>query len=662
MNTDYTFINEKFSITEDVYFTVDTTVIKGNKICKLKTLKIFYHGDSFEMNSGETVHKYFIQYGIRSIPSIELINYLNNLINHENLYNVYSDEFDSNLSACPWARRENKQDLSSFIIHDKSNEYNSNRYKKGLISESHFIKSELDKLRNLNYPLCYSNYDEIKNIPVFCYMHPSLAINQGSTIILCHIGYILEKLANYKKFPEFNTQAIISFTNIVNESSRTNKTVEIKNQANFEIEVEKLQNMYMKKKEKCKSLKNEIAELKRIMLDVNSKNDYLINQNNNLLSEVSDLKVDNQNLNNKNDKLLSEVSGLKGDNLEIKHSLSIVTENVIQMSKDMLINQTCSKKTIKKELPKNYISTKSTEEVFILINKPSLTADISNDYEGLSINDVVLDSISCQLRDRNQNLVKHEFDEDEDEIIFESRHGNSLDFNKFVQEHRNLIRPLNDIVKTNNKYIRKFVVKIFDLEELKEELKKLIIISNGPREELLEINNKSIEQVVNPLKNISNAISNIYSPDEEAKTNLDLLIQKINDKLDRYQEENRINNEKINQNIENLNQKVEENIQETKIVKRNTELILDQQITKQIFKQIFGENEEIEIFKNHKYRTINAGVEFMKYPTQESKGRAIKESYLTVNDLLNSRFRSSDGSSIDINQDKINQIKKLLDS
>ena len=52
----------------------------------------------------------------------------------------------------------------------------------------------------------------------------------------------------------------------------------------------------------------------------------------------------------------------------------------------------------------------------------------------------------------------------------------------------------------------------------------------------------------------------------------------------------------------------------------------------------------------------------MKYPTQESKGRAIKESYLTINDLLNSRFRSSDGSSIVINQDLINQIKKLLDS
>ena len=52
MNTNYTFINEKFSINTDVYFTVDTTVINGHRICKLKTLKIHYHGDIFEMKVG----------------------------------------------------------------------------------------------------------------------------------------------------------------------------------------------------------------------------------------------------------------------------------------------------------------------------------------------------------------------------------------------------------------------------------------------------------------------------------------------------------------------------------------------------------------------------------------------------------------------------------
>ena len=88
MNINYNFVNEKFIINPDVYFTVDTTVINGHRVCQLKSLKIHYHGDIFEMKVGSTIYKYIIQYGIRSIPSIELINYLNNLINHENLYNV----------------------------------------------------------------------------------------------------------------------------------------------------------------------------------------------------------------------------------------------------------------------------------------------------------------------------------------------------------------------------------------------------------------------------------------------------------------------------------------------------------------------------------------------------------------------------------------------
>ena len=126
------------------------------------------------------------------------------------------------------------------------------------------------------------------------------------------------------------------------------------------------------------------------MLDVNAKNDKL-------LSEVSDLKQDNQVLKHNNQEIQQKLDNHK-------QILDVVAENVTQMSENMFINQTKSEKTIKKGLPENFISTKSTREVFILINKPSLTDEIYSDYEGLSINDVVLDSISCQLRDREQNL------------------------------------------------------------------------------------------------------------------------------------------------------------------------------------------------------------------------------------------------------------------
>ena len=244
MNIGYKFANEKFSINSDVYFTVDTTVIDGHRICQLKTLKIYYYGELFEMDSRSPICNYIITNGLRPLFSVELINYLNKLINYENLYEVYSDKInpknlDSKITFSGTTEYNIQEYFSSFIIHDNSNEINTKIYKTEIFDHRQIIRSELDKLRNPNFPICYSSFEDIKIIPIFCYVHPSLAINQGNTIILCHIGYILEKLANYKRFPEFNTQAIISFMNIVNEASRNNLTTEKLNNIDFKIELEK---------------------------------------------------------------------------------------------------------------------------------------------------------------------------------------------------------------------------------------------------------------------------------------------------------------------------------------------------------------------------------------------------------------------------------------
>ena len=126
MNVNYNFINEKFTINSDVYFTVDTTVIHGHRVCKLKSLKIYYHGDIFEMNYGMTIRRYIIDHGLQSIFSVELINYLNQFINHENLYEIYSDllksnNLSSNSSDVRSHIRDIQQEISSFIIHDDLN-------------------------------------------------------------------------------------------------------------------------------------------------------------------------------------------------------------------------------------------------------------------------------------------------------------------------------------------------------------------------------------------------------------------------------------------------------------------------------------------------------------------------------------------------------------
>lgn len=179
------------------------------------------------------------------------------------------------------------------------------------------------------------------------------------------------------------------------------------------------------------------------------------------------------------------------------------------------------------------------------------------------------------------------------------------------------------------------------------------------------------------MKNISNAISNIYIPDEETKIKLDLMVQKFNEKFEEINKRLDKNNEKLNQKIdqnneklnnkidinnEKLNNKIDQNIQETKSIKRNTELLLNEYVSKNVFIHLFG-NEIVEIFQNYKYRTINEGDnKFMKYPIIESKGRVLKEVYLTARDLLHAKFRTGDGKYITPNQKIINKLKNIVNN
>ena len=627
MNTNYNFTNEKFTINPDVYFTVDTTVINGHRICQLKSLKIYYHGESFEMKSGEIIHKYIIEKGILSIFSVELINYLNILINHENLYDIYSndlklDEYCLNSSSSRPGGRNSQQEISSFILHDKSNDINSNRYKEGLISDSHFVKSELNKLRNPNYPLCYSKYEDIKNIPIYCYVHPSLAINQGNTVILCHIGYILEKLANYKRFPEFNTQAVVSFLNIVSESARTDKTVEKINNLNLEFENEKLQKKYLKKKNKCKSLKKELEEIKQLMRNVNQSNldmkSEIINQNNQISNQTNEITG-----------LRQEVSDLNYTNKDLSQRIEKILLNSCVMANSVVESHEEIIKKVDKTLPKNYIPTFTTQEVFILINRKSLNEEIRSTYK-LNENYIVLDSISCQLRDKEQHLKDHKYNKKEDEIIFESEHSNSLDFNKFVQNHGDIIVPLSRWIKTPD-YRRKFIVSVSKLDELLTELDKLINESNQSRNEILISNQKLINSINQPLINISESI-----PEDILDSKID-----ISSMLNRIREDIKNNNEKLNQKIEDskleINQKIEDSKLELIEIMKNPATVDDL--------KLISDKPRLFILINRRYREIfpQDNGTFIYY-TRIKDGNPVDPQILTIEDLM--KFRIKDSSKI----------------
>ena len=608
MNTDYKFANEKFTINPDVYFTVDTTVIDGHRICQLKSLRIYYHGELIEMNSGTSVHDFIINRGLRSIFSLELLNYLNRFINHEDLYNIYTiesiiEKWNQESSSGCAPRRDNHQELSSFIFHDDQNEINQKRYISNLFDNRKIIKSELDKTRNSKYPLCYSNYEEIKNIPVFCYVHPSMAINQKNTVILCHIGYILEKLANYKRFPEFNTHAVISFMNVVNEASRNNLTVEKLNNIDFKIELEKLQKKYLKKKNKCKSLEAQVNEMNQNILD--------------LKTEISGLKGETVNLRNDlhtNSSILSSV--LANTNKIIESSMEY-HENISSRDKHL-------KNKIITTLPQRIITTDSTSEVLLLFVSKSLNDKIHLYNDNINEEDIIINSISCQIENLQKELNYHEFNQETDKILFRTDHGNSLDLNRFVKSHGLIIQPLTG-------YIRKYVVKKSNINTLKQELDRIMNQSSVPRDQIIHDINKSedslIQRIYNPISEISSSISNIKLENENSKEKIKEILSIMNQKL--FNLETTVNENKSE--IKNINKEI-------RSISDKLDSIKNMIVSKDILISLFGDV-EIEIYSNKRYRPVYHKNNETRFPTRVEKGIIKDSELLTYEKLMNSIIR-----------------------
>ena len=60
----------------------------------------------------------------------------------------------------------------------------------------------LDQHRNSKYPICVHNFEEIDYVPIYVYVHPTLAKNRGETIHIMHLGLLFQLLTRIKGLPE----------------------------------------------------------------------------------------------------------------------------------------------------------------------------------------------------------------------------------------------------------------------------------------------------------------------------------------------------------------------------------------------------------------------------------------------------------------------------
>ena len=543
MNSNYKFINEKFIINKNIYITVDTTVIEGNRICKLKSLKINYKGQIYEMECGKNIYKFIIQDGIRSISSIEIINYLNKFLNKDNLYEIYelTDETEleesKNDKSCsatrckpdavaPAPTSEVCSELKNLILH--KNNYNPNRYKPNLIQHNRFIKTELEKYRNSKYPICYKSFNEIKTIPVYCYVHPSLAINQKETIILCHLGYILEKLASYKSMPEFNTQAMISFLNITNRAKMDGLNVEDLNEYELRYEIKRLQCKNSKLLAKIDILSSQIKNLSN---QVQSQTEKMDSDSKMIKSQIETIKSQSSLIVEQTQSIQQFQNKLVSCENKLESSLGVMQELITsQIQTSNLIRESNRKQieTITKLIPPEVIGMKQTHEIILFIYSPSLNQKIKDEIPDLKIDEdeIILDTISCQLEDLQKHLRYHQFDKNEDEIILKKELSNALDINKFIKNYSTVAKILN----TKGKYVRKYTIHSSEKDIFIKEFNEYVNKIQEKHNEMIESLNISSVTLGKTTEKFDSLIQNYIKNEFDDPENIsnDLILGRIN--------------------------------------------------------------------------------------------------------------------------------------
>ena len=225
----------KFDIMSNISLVVSLAYYEGHPVVETKKTKINYKGTLIEVNRKNNIvlADRLIPKSLRSIFSIELVNYLNRLINGDNLYEVYVNN----------SNKEDKlEELNDYVFKPEealcgtAQRDIESRYIKDLINDHGDIDlGLLDQHRNPKYPICVHNFEEIDYVPIYTYIHPTLAKNQGNTVYIMHLGLLFQLLTRIKGLPEFNTQASISALNETLKANQIGATMETVNKSHMMI-------------------------------------------------------------------------------------------------------------------------------------------------------------------------------------------------------------------------------------------------------------------------------------------------------------------------------------------------------------------------------------------------------------------------------------------
>ena len=616
-------------LNKENYFSVQSKLIEfGDETVRLVNLRSINGiiGEKFDLTDPK-LQKIIMDY-LRFSNNIELLNIYSRKYNKFNWFEIYnSDE----------------------IINQLANKLTENIQLADKFDESK-VKNELKGLNNLLIPSkLYQNVH--KSLPLFekididtCKFIPIWYINGSpkTKANCCELFTTFEILIHIlsKRFISFKSILLDLSSVHIQKSQFYGKKLE----AYLKMEKDSLADLLLQKDKTIDKLNKKIDDL---IKTVKSQTQEIKSQTSIIENQTSRIDKQIDRISSLETKL---IDGL--DVIQKLHESHQEVDQLVQKSNNEQIH------ILKNYIPPEVIGRNQTKETIMFIYSPRLNDEIIQNLPHLKLesNEIILDTISCQLRDRSSHLEKHKFDKNKDQIIVEKHLCNSLDINKFIQNYSTVTKKLD----SHGKYIRKFIVSLSNIDKFKIEFENYINEIESKHNQIissLEGTSSKVSSVKNDVKDIlMNYIQEDYYDKDEIENTfltsrinyLTKIVENSNSQIEEMKNIQSINNERIvkiensqsinDERIVKIENSQKQQIKQIEEIKNTQSTIID------LLKKINPKIDKLQIKNGHFYYDIEVEPSGeVKYATKRCKN-GIFANYepLTENLIKNSIFRDKD--------------------
>ena len=432
------FKHENYNIASDIRLEADVAYIQGQPIVKTKTVVLYYRGATFRASVyGSSFQRLLSMDVIRPQYTVELINYLSRLINHDNLFEIYVNNRNAekySLEELTFVKQENDEHRGPTVF-DKS------EYSEGLLDDhDQFILKELLKTLNTKFSRTFNSIDELNYVPVYGYISSSSSISRTSEPIL-HLAIVFNVLAHQDRFSGINNQEAIASFNSIMKAKRLNITTQDLNEHEYKNEIKRLKLELKREQQRAKGLEIKNKTLEEKIEEMNSKLDAQTQALNEANTKLDASAQREQQLITQNEHTHQELEHANAQRDELQTAVNGL-QNTIDKLHDVIVDSgqmlhdtvQAARDTVLERFTQANVTTSSRLETIDVWRIKELD-DYYHQTHQCQENESVLDTF-CGDASKSSRINQHRFKpKEDDEFIGSYPNANAIDLALYLRRH-----------------------------------------------------------------------------------------------------------------------------------------------------------------------------------------------------------------------------------